>query len=141
MTRNLHPYLNNFGQFHGHGFSNPLSFISVYKTKRQRRFERRGIDIKSYNSSSDSKIDLDYFRTVVVERNHQRRVAPPTKKAYHAIFDNFLDFLDLFKTLPDKWEEKMVLYATFLADNSYDEGTINSYMSAIRYQLQQDGNI
>lgn len=45
----------------------------------------------------------------------------------------------MFRTIPDKWEEKMVLYATFLADNNYDEGTINSYMSAIRFQLQQDG--
>lgn len=73
-----------------------------------------------------------------MERNHQRRVSSPTKKAYHDIFDNFLDFLDLFNT-PDRWEEKMVLYATFLADNPYDEVTIKSYMSAIRYQLQQDG--
>lgn len=108
-------------------------------TRREKRFARRGIDIKSYSSSSDSKIDLDYFNRVVVERNHQKSVAPPSKKTYHDIFNNFRDFLDLFRTLPDKWEEKMVLYATFLADNTYDESTINSYMSAIRFQLQQDG--
>lgn len=74
-----------------------------------------------------------------MERNHQKGVASPSKRAYHAIFDNFLDFLDLFNTLTDRWEEKMVLYATFLADNIYGEDTIRSYMSAIRYQLQQDG--
>lgn len=108
-------------------------------TRRQRRFAKRGIDITSYSSSSDSKIDLGYFKRVVVERNSQKGVSSPSKEGYHSIFRNFLEFLDLFNTLPERWEEKMVLYASFLADNVYEEPTIRSYMSAIRYQLQQDG--
>lgn len=74
-----------------------------------------------------------------MERNHQKGVSSPTKIGYHSIHRNFLEFLELFNTLPERWEEKMVLYATFLADNVYGEDTIRSYMSAIRYRLQQDG--
>lgn len=87
-----------------------------------------------------SKIDLGYYVRVVVERNKQGRVAPPTKDSYHGIFENFLDFLGLFRSLPERWEEKMVLYATFLADNIYGEQTIRGYMSAIRHELLQDGH-
>lgn len=108
-------------------------------TRRERRFEKRGIDISTYSSSSDNKIDLGYFKRVVVERNHQKRVAPSSKTSYHGIFDNFLDFLDLFNTLPDRWEDKIVLYVSFLADNIYEEQTIKSYLSAIRHELKQDG--
>lgn len=99
------------------------------------------IDLSSYSSSSDSKIDLEYFTRVIVERNMQKDVGPASKDSYHGIFRNFIDFLNIFNTVPERWEDKIVLYTTFLADNIYEEATIRSYLSAIRHELKQDGVI
>lgn len=62
-----------------------------------------------------------------------------TKNMYHKIWCNFNRFLLCFDDLPTTWEEKLVLYATFLADIGKATTTVSTYMSAIRYVLQHDG--
>lgn len=84
-------------------------------------------------------MDLEYFRRVIVQRNMQSDIDPDSKTAYHGIFENFINFLGIFRTLPDRWEDKIVLYTSFLADNIYKEQTIRSYLSAIRHKLRQGG--
>lgn len=84
------------------------------------------------------KISLAMFNRVV-EKITNDDVTQATKKAYHAVWRCFNRFLLAFDDLPTSWEDKMVLYASFLADVGSASSTVASYMSAIRYMLRHDG--
>lgn len=85
-----------------------------------------------------NRISLGMF-TRVVERLCNDDIQDSTKKMYHSIWCNFNKFLLSFDDLPTTWEDKMVLYASFLADIGNHSATVSSYMSAIRYVLRHDG--
>lgn len=74
-----------------------------------------------------------------VERLSNADIASTTREMYHRVWCNFNRFLLCFDDLPTTWEEKLVLYATFLADIGNHSSTVASYMSAIRYVLRHDG--
>lgn len=75
----------------------------------------------------------------VVEKLSNDGIQDSTKKMYHSVWCNFNKFLLSFDDLPTTWEDKMVLYASFLADIGNHSATVASYMSAIRYVLRHDG--
>lgn len=75
----------------------------------------------------------------IVDRLSNSDVCNDTKEMYHKIWCNFNRFLLCFDDLPTSWEEKLVLYATFLADIGNASATVATYMSAIRYVLRHDG--
>lgn len=75
----------------------------------------------------------------VVEKLSNDDIQESTKKMYHSVWCNFNNFLLTFDNLPTTWEDKMVLYAAFLADIGNSSATVASYMSAIRYILRHDG--
>lgn len=75
----------------------------------------------------------------IVERLENADIQDSTKAMYHSVWCNFNQFLISFDDLPTSWEDKMVLYASFLADIGSCSATVASYMSAIRYVLQHDG--
>lgn len=80
------------------------------------------------------KILLTLFNRIV-DKITNDDVSQATKEAYHAVWRNFNHFLLCFDDFPTSWEDKMVLYATFLADIGSASSTVASYMSAIRYVL------
>lgn len=92
-----------------------------------------------YSSSTDpEKISLNMFRRIV-ERLSNADVCQDTKNMYHSVWCNFNRFLLCFDDLPTSWEEKLVLYASFLADIGTASATVASYMSALKYVLRHDG--
>lgn len=92
-----------------------------------------------YSSCNEpNKISLEMFERVV-EKLSNDDIQDSTKSMYHSIWCNFNKFLLSFDDLPTTWEDKMVLYATFLADIGNSSATVSSYMSAIRYVLRHDG--
>lgn len=92
-----------------------------------------------YSSTQEpNKISLEMFKRVV-ERLSNDGIQESTKKMYHSVWCNFNQFLLSFDDLPTTWEDKMVLYASFLADIGSSSATVGSYMSAIRYVLRHDG--
>lgn len=92
-----------------------------------------------YSGSSNSTYSLEFFNQVVIPRNVDNDIAPGTQVTYHTIWKGFLNFLRGFDQLPERYEDKMVLFAAFLADTMHKPATIASYMSAIRYKLVHDG--
>lgn len=74
----------------------------------------------------------------IVDKLSNAGISEATKDMYHRVWCNFNRFLLCFHDLPTTWEEKLVLYATFLADIGNASSTVASYMSAIRYVLRQD---
>lgn len=75
----------------------------------------------------------------IVDRLTNDGICQATKDMYHKVWCNFNRFLLCFDDLPTSWEEKLVLYATFLADIGNASATVASYISAIRYVLKHDG--
>lgn len=74
----------------------------------------------------------------IVDKLSNSGISQSTKEMYHRVWCNFNRFLLCFDDLPTTWEEKLVLYASFLADIGNASSTVASYMSAIRYVLRQD---
>lgn len=99
--------------------------------------------IPDYSSDGDSthssKIDTTLFKNVVVEGMKNGDLRNSSQQMYHKVWTNFLKFLDGFKNLPTKWEDKMVMYAAHLGNIGEFSQTVASYMSAIRYKLRKDG--
>lgn len=69
----------------------------------------------------------------------QHQIRDTTKQKYYQAWIKPNKFLLKFKSLPDSWEEKLVLYATHLADTGKRKNTISSYISGIRHILRMDG--
>lgn len=93
-------------------------------------------DYSSYEEPN--KISLELFERIV-EKLSNDDIQESTKKMYHSVWCSFNQFLLTFDDLPTTWEDKMVLYASFLADIGNSSATVSSYMSAIRYVLRHDG--
>lgn len=75
----------------------------------------------------------------IVDKLSNSDVCQATKEIYHSVWCNFNRFLLCFDDLPTSWEEKLVLFASFLADIGTASATVASYMSALRYVLRHDG--
>lgn len=72
-----------------------------------------------------NKISLELFSRVV-ERLSNDDIQDSTKKMYHSVWCNFNKFLLSFDDLPTTWEDKMVLFASFLADIGNHSSTVAS---------------
>lgn len=62
-----------------------------------------------------------------------------TRKSYKKTWNRFNKFISRFDVIPPKWEDRIIVWATHLADNRRKSATIRSYISAIRYCLGLDG--
>lgn len=88
--------------------------------------------------SYDGELTLELFNRVI-EAIKSHSVNPRTRKAYHSVWCRFNSFLIRFDHLPDKWEDRIILYAAYLADTGKASATVKSYVSAIRHVLRFDG--
>lgn len=112
--------------------------IIVERTSARRK--RSGQEqATSYSGSTSSTYSLEFFNTVVLPRNIDSDLGTGSQETYHTIWKNFLKFTHGFDRLPDKWEDKMLLYAAYLSDTTHKPATIETYMSAIKYKLIHDG--
>lgn len=67
------------------------------------------------------------------------KLRPSTRKTYKKTWDRFNRFISRFDVIPPNWEDRIIVWATHLADNRRKSATIRSYISAIRYCLGLDG--
>lgn len=67
------------------------------------------------------------------------RLQKSTQKSYKKTWDRFNRFISRFDIIPPKWEDRIIVWATHLADNRKKSATIRSYISAVRYCLSLDG--
>lgn len=78
-----------------------------------------------------------YRRIKNIIKNY--RLQPSTRKSYKKTWNRFNRFISRFDIIPPKWEDRIILWATHLAENKKKSNTIKSYVSAIRYCLSLDG--
>lgn len=96
------------------------------------------IDGKSYETDMPGQYSLhQYYR--IKERIKGMGLRPKTKRAYYNRWKALNKFLIKFDSIPETWEDRIVLYVTHLIDTKKKSNTVKSYLSAIRYILQEDG--
>lgn len=78
-----------------------------------------------------------YRRIKYIIKNH--RLQPSTRKSYKKTWNRFNKFISRFDVIPPKWEDRIIVWATHLAENRKKSNTIKSYISAVRYCLSLDG--
>lgn len=62
-----------------------------------------------------------------------------TKQAYYNRWKALNKFLIKFDTIPETWEDRIILYITHLINIKRKSATVKTYLSAIRYILREDG--
>ena len=62
-----------------------------------------------------------------------------TRANYYSIWKKFNQFFIRLDSKPETWEEHLTLFVGFLIDNKKKSTTINSYISAIKSVLKEDG--
>ena len=70
-------------------------------------------------------------------KNQQHRST--TARNYYGRWKNFNQFLVRLDELPKSWEERVLLYITFLVKHGAQSATVKSYISAIKAVLANDG--
>ena len=61
-----------------------------------------------------------------------------TKRNYYFIWTKFNEFFIKLDRKPQSWEERLVLFVSYLIDKNRKSSTIKSYISAIKAILQED---
>ena len=80
-------------------------------------------------------MDLENF----IDKLKRDRNRASTKKNYYCVWKQFNEFYIKLDEKPDSWEERIVLFVAFLIDNKKKSTTVNSYVSAIKSVLAEDG--
>ena len=70
-----------------------------------------------------------------------RRVRDTTRSNYYSVWKSFNEFFIRLDVKPEAWEDRMILFAGYLAEHNRKSATIKSYMSAIKSVLRDDGVI
>lgn len=78
-----------------------------------------------------------YKRIKYILKNY--RLQPSTRRSYKKTWNRFNRFISKFDIIPPKWEDRIIVWATHLAENRKKSNTIKSYISAVRYCLSLDG--
>ena len=92
----------------------------------------------SSNESHTSTISSSSLRGII-ERLKSDRVRNSTRQNYYSVWKVFNKFFIKLDQKPKTWEERILLFAGYLAEKNKKSNTIKSYVSAIKAVLRDDG--
>ena len=94
----------------------------------------------SDSTSTSSRHSVKYLNTVL-KKLKAKQTCDSTSANYHSIWRNFNKFFLSLDRYPRdlSWEQKTVLFGTYLVDKGSQSSTIKSYFSAIKHVLKLDG--
>ena len=75
----------------------------------------------------------------IVEGLKVQRHRDSTKATYYSVWRTFNQFYIKLDVKPPTWEERLVLFVGYLVQQKLKATTVNSYISAIKAVLKQDG--
>ena len=75
---------------------------------------------------------------MIVEQLKNTQTHQSTAINYLGIWRQFNKFLVKLDTMPEHWEDRVLLYAAYLIDEGIQSSTLRSYISAIRSILKSD---
>lgn len=96
------------------------------------------VSTRSSNKPAEMKYSYQQYKRI---KHYIKtfKLRPSTRKSYKKTWDRFNKFISQFDVIPPNWEDRIIVWATHLADNRKSSSTIRSYISAIRYCLSLDG--
>ena len=95
--------------------------------------------MRSGSSSDTSRISVKQME-LIFEKLKARQTRQSTANNYLAIWRKFNQFiLRLDNVSGTSWEQKTILYGSYLVDQGVQSQTIKSYFSAIKHILRTDG--
>ena len=92
------------------------------------------------SSSTSSRISTMAMQQIV-ERLKNVKHRKGTSKNYLSVWRSFNNFIIRLDQRPAQWEDRIVLFVGYLIQNNRKSTTINSYISAIKSVLADDGVI
>lgn len=96
------------------------------------------LETRSHDTSLDGRYSLaQYYR--VKDKIKSLKVRQSTRKWYYNRWKAFNKFLIKFDSIPETWEDRILIYATHLVNHKKKLPTVKSYLSAIRFILFEDG--
>ena len=111
--------------------------LSCLNTKRFQSFP--GNKRPNEGSISAESYSSDYLYGLLDRLNYESR-QKSTRKNYHQVWTNFNKFLIKLDKVPQKWEQRLVLYCTHLTFvKRLKSATVKSYASAVKATLTDDG--
>ena len=90
------------------------------------------------SSSATSRISTQEIRNIVDRLKYQKH-RNTTKKNYYSIWNIFSKFCLRLDIRPASWEDRIVLFVGYMIENGRQSSTVKSYISAMKYVLQEDG--
>ena len=90
------------------------------------------------SSSNASTLSSDYIESLMEKLKGQTNRKSTTKN-YMSVWREFNHFLIRLDRKPEFWEDRVVLFCTYLVDKGRQSSTIRSYISAIKSILKTDG--
>ena len=109
--------------------TNNNSFLIVAK-KRQ---------TQSLSSSSKSSSISSNQIWSIIEKLRYKRNRSSTRKNYYVIWKTFSEFFVRLDQRPESWEDRILLYVGYLIEKKHKTSTINSYVSALKTILREEG--
>lgn len=73
-----------------------------------------------------------------MEKLRNQSLCDATKKKYYDTWCLFNDFYIKLDRKPDKWEDRIILFAVALVDAGYKSATVKSYVSGIKSILKSE---
>ena len=97
------------------------------------------VKTKKDDISTSSNLSTDYLEQVL-ESLKGNKNQQSTKMTYYRIWKGFNKFILKLDRIPEKWEDRFTLYASFLVKHkNIKSSTIKTYCSAIKSVLTIDG--
>ena len=92
---------------------------------------------KSDSSSSSTISTLAMYN--LMEKLKKECFRDATKHNYYSVWKSFNKFLVCLDQKPNNWEDRILLFATYLVDSKRKSTTIKSYVTAIKATLKDAG--
>ena len=89
-------------------------------------------------ASQSSKVSSHHMK-LLLENLKNKGTRDSTRHKYHEIWRSFNKFIISLDVIPNKWEERTVLFCASLVERGCQSGTVRSYVSAIKRILVKDG--
>ena len=97
---------------------------------------------KKDDSSKDSRSTSSTISTAVlesyVEKLRTKCNRSTTRKIYYCMWKRFNEFFIQLDVKPGTWEDRLILFVSYLVEQNKKSSTIRSYISAVKSVLRED---
>ena len=75
----------------------------------------------------------------IIDRLKNNKNRDSTRRNYYCVWQKFNEIYIKLDAKPDSWEDRLILFVDYLVESKFKSTTVQSYISAIKSVLQDDG--